>query len=70
MNLTIFLHFLIMHLLRQNQSLNEVNFLKGALSRLRQFLATESPLQMIKNGSYFPLKLFSFSRHLNFCRDF
>ena len=30
--------------------------LKGALSRMRQFLATESPLEMIKNAFYFTLK--------------
>ena len=38
---------------------------KGALSGLRQFLATESPLKMIS-----PQKLFSFSRYLSFCLDF
>ena len=30
--------------------------LKGALSGLRQFLATESPLKMMKNVFYFTLK--------------
>ena len=30
--------------------------LKGALSGLRQFVATESPLKMIKNAFYFTLK--------------
>ena len=40
--------------------------LKGALSGLRQFLATESPLKMIKNALYFTskalfvLKIFKF----------
>ena len=29
---------------------------KGALSDLRQFLATESPLKMMKNAFYFTLK--------------
>ena len=29
---------------------------KGALSGLRQFLATESPLKKMKNGFYFTLK--------------
>ena len=33
-----------------------VLFLKGALSGLRQFLANESPLKMIKNAFYFTLK--------------
>ena len=32
---------------------------KGALSGLRQFLATESPLKMIKNAFYFTSKAFS-----------
>ena len=31
-------------------------FLKGALSGLRQFLAAESPLKMMKNAFYFNLK--------------
>ena len=44
---------------------------KGALSDLRQFLATESPLKMMKNAFYFTLKkLFSFSKYLSFCLDF
>ena len=30
--------------------------IKGALSGLRQFLATESPLKMVKNTFYFTLK--------------
>ena len=29
---------------------------KGALSDLRQFLASESPLKMMKNAFYFTLK--------------
>ena len=32
--------------------------LKGALSGLRQFLTTESPLEMMKNILYFTLKSF------------
>ena len=32
---------------------------KGALSGLRQFLATESPLKMMKNAFYFILKALS-----------
>ena len=31
-------------------------FVKGALSGLRQFLATESPLKMVKDAFYFTLK--------------
>ena len=37
----------------QHQTLLSV---KGALSDERQFLATESPLKMVKNGFYFILK--------------
>ena len=32
------------------------NCIKGALSSLRQFLATDSPLKMMKNAFYFTLK--------------
>ena len=32
--------------------------IKGALSGLRQFLAAESPLKMMKNASYFTSKPF------------
>ena len=35
------------------------NDVKGALSVLRQFLANESPLKMIKNTFYFTLKALS-----------
>ena len=33
-----------------------LNYFKDALSYLRQFLATESPLKMVKNAFYFTLK--------------
>ena len=42
---------------------------KGAFPGLRQFLATESPLKMMKNNFISPQKLFSFSRYLNICLD-
>ena len=42
--------------------------LKGALSGLRQFLATESPLKMILFIA--PQKLFLFPRYLSFCLHF
>ena len=42
--------------------------LKGALSGLRQFLATESPFKMMKNTFYFTSKAL-FSRYLTFCID-
>ena len=41
-----------------------------ALTGLKHFLATESPLKMMKNAFYSPLKLFPFSRYLSFCLDF
>ena len=44
--------------------------MKGAPSGLRKFLAAKSPRKMMKNVFYFTLKLFSFSRNLNFCFDF
>ena len=43
------------------------NELKGAFSGLRQLLATESPLKMMKNAFYFTSKLSSFSKYLRFC---
>ena len=46
-------------------------YLKGTLSGLRLFLATESPLKIVKNDCYFILNVFfSFSEYLNFCLDF
>ena len=42
--------------------------IKGALQGLRQFLANESPLKMMKNAFYFTSKPF-FPRYLNFCLD-
>ena len=44
--------------------------LKGTLSDLRQFLATESPLKVMKMLFISPQKLFLFSRYLSFYLDF
>ena len=44
-----------MQLLTLNNLTDLFNF-KDALSGLRQFLATESPLKMMKNAFYFTLK--------------
>ena len=44
--------------------------LTGALSGLRRFSASESPLKMMKNAFISPQKLFSFSRYLSLCLDF
>ena len=43
---------------------------KGAFSGVRQFLATESPLKMMKKFFYFPLKALFVLKILNFCLDF
>ena len=60
-----------MHLLKwllYDRDLNHER-VNGALSGLRQFLPNESPLKMMENAFYFILKLFWFSRYLNFCLD-
>ena len=44
--------------------------LKGALSGLRQFLAAEAALKMMKNVFISPQKLIPFSIYLSFCLDF
>ena len=48
----------------------KIHSLKGTLSGLRQYLAAESPLKMMKNDLYSRQKVFSFSRYLSFCFDF
>ena len=48
---------------------NVIILIKGTLSGLRQFLASESPLKMMKSAFYFTLKaLFVFN--ISFCLDF
>ena len=44
--------------------------IKYALSGLKQFLASESPLKMLKNAFYFTLKPPFVPKYLNFCLDF
>ena len=44
--------------------------IKGALLSLRNFLVTECPLKIMENTFNFNLKLFSFSRYLNFVLNF
>ena len=46
------------------KSVNKCTQVRSALSGLKHFLATKSPLKMMKNA------LFSFSRYLNFCLKF
>ena len=50
--------------------LSEISLIKGALSGLRQFLATESPLQMMKNAFYFTSKALFVLKIFKFCLDF
>ena len=45
-----------MHLLKNVLSYILLVMFKGALSGLRQFLATESPLKMMKNAFYITLE--------------
>ena len=47
-----------------------INFSKDALSGLRQFLATENPLKVMKNAFCFNSKALFFSRYLSFCHYF
>ena len=42
-------------------------YIKGALLRLRQFLATEDPLRMMENGFYFPLEILFVLKIFRFC---
>ena len=44
--------------------------LKGTLSGLRQFLATESPLKIMKNTFYFTSKALFVLKMLSFSFDF
>ena len=46
------------------------NDIKGALSGLRQFLAFESSLKMMKNAFCFTVKARFVLKHLNFWLDF
>ena len=47
-----------------------VKLFKGALSGLRQFMAIESPLKMMKNAFYFTLKALFVLKIFKFCLDF
>ena len=63
--LSVFGHFVNLALKGLKESI------EGALSGLRQFLATENPLKLMRNACYFISKsLLLFSRYLNFCFDF
>ena len=44
--------------------------IKGTLRGLRQFLATENPLRIIKNAFYFTLKAVSIINTFKFCSEF
>ena len=45
-------------------------FIKGALSVLRQFLAFESPLNMMEKAFYFTLKALFVGKIFKYCLDF
>ena len=47
-----------------------IKYFKDALLGLRQFLATESPLKMMKNDFYFTSKALFVHKILKFCFDF
>ena len=48
----------------------QLSYIKGQLSGLRQFLAIESPLKMIKNAFYFTFKALFVLKITFFCLDF
>ena len=52
------------------QEILKFHWFKGGLLGLRQFLATGSPLKLMKNAFYFILKAFLFSRYLHFTLSF
>ena len=54
----------------QNQSIVFSRKIKATLSDLRQFLATESPLIMMKNAFYFTLKILFVLKIFKFLSDF
>ena len=58
------IHLFILKFWLEWDNIDEV---KGTLSGLRKFLATESPLKVLFIS---PQKLFSFSRYLSCCLDF
>ena len=59
------MYLLTVSILREQRgsehALVNTNMLKGALSDLKQFLVTGSPLKFMKNAFYFTLKPFLFS---------
>ena len=71
------IYFAFQHPIKRNRLkqqtihvISHLQCLKGSLSSLTQFLATESPLKIMKNAFYFALNCISFSRYLNFCLEF
>ena len=46
------------------------NLIKGKLTGLKQSLATESPLKLMKNVFYITLKTLFVLTYLNFCLHF
>ena len=71
-----FLHYfhlmntLILSLLFERSPANWLTYFEVALSGLRQFLVTESPLNMMKNAFYFTSKALFVLKIFKFCIDF
>ena len=61
-----FVHLMLFKLTFRCNTCQTLSFFKGALSDLRQFLATESPLKMMKNAFYFTLKAFFLLKKFKF----
>ena len=49
---------------------NHLKYLKGAFSGLRQFLGTENPLNIMKNGFDFTLKAVFVLEIFQFCSEY
>ena len=61
-----FVHLMLFKLIFRSNTCQTLSFFKGALSDLRQFLATESLLKMMKNAFYFTLKAFFLLKKFKF----
>ena len=59
-------HLMLFKLIFRCNTCQILSFFKGALSDLRQFLATESLLKMMKNAFYFTLKAFFLLKKFKF----
>ena len=64
----VFFFFFEKHKNKEQQMVE--NLIKGILTGLKQSLATESPLKLMKNVFYFTLKTLFVLTYLNFCLHF